>query len=66
MLVSEKDTPTQVFFCEICKNFENTYFHRTSPVAASEVYKDFVDISCENTSFYILRDYMAIAYLFLN
>ena len=29
------ETPTEVFSCEICKNFKNTFFYRTSPVAAS-------------------------------
>ena len=30
-----KNTPTQVFSCEICKTFKNTFFDRTPPVAAS-------------------------------
>ena len=30
-----KNTPTQVFSCEICKIFKNTSFYRTPPVAAS-------------------------------
>ena len=30
----QKETPTQVFSCEICAIFKNTFFHRTSPVAA--------------------------------
>ena len=30
-----KNTPTQVFSCEICKNFKNTFFYRTPSVAAS-------------------------------
>ena len=30
-----RNTPTQVFSCEIWKNFKNTYFCRTPPVAAS-------------------------------
>ena len=29
-----KETPTQVFPCEICEIFKNNFFHRTSPVAA--------------------------------
>ena len=28
-------TPTQVFSCEICKIFKNTFSYRTAPVAAS-------------------------------
>ena len=32
---------TQVFFCEICKNFKNTFFYRTTLVAASEYFRDF-------------------------
>ena len=31
-----KKPPTQVFSCEICETFKNTYFHRTLPVAASD------------------------------
>ena len=31
-----KNPPTQVFSCEICETFKNTYFHRTLPVAASD------------------------------
>ena len=30
-----KETPTQVFSCEICKILKNTVFYRTPPVAAS-------------------------------
>ena len=30
-----KKPPAQVFSCEICETFKNTYFHRTLPVAAS-------------------------------
>ena len=31
----EKETSTQLFFCEICKTFQNTFFYRTAPAAAS-------------------------------
>ena len=31
-----KKTPTQVFTCEICEIFKNTFFCRTPPVATSE------------------------------
>ena len=31
-----KKPPTQVFSCEICETFKNTYFHRILPVAASD------------------------------
>ena len=31
----KKETPTQVFSCEYCKDFKNTFFYRTYPVAAS-------------------------------
>ena len=31
----QKQTPTQVFFSEICEIFKNTFFNRTPPVAAS-------------------------------
>ena len=30
-----KQTPTQVFSCQICEFFENTFFYSTPPVAAS-------------------------------
>ena len=30
-----KTSPTQVFFCEVCEIFENTFFYRTPPVTAS-------------------------------
>ena len=30
-----KVTLTKVFFCEYCKIFKNSFFHRTPPVAAS-------------------------------
>ena len=29
-------TPTQVFSCEICDVFKNTFFYRTPPVVDSE------------------------------
>ena len=33
----KKDTLTQVFSCEFCEIFKNTFSYRTSPVAASEM-----------------------------
>ena len=33
---NKKDTPTQVFSFEICEIFNNTFFYRTAPMAASE------------------------------
>ena len=30
----KKETPAQVFSCEFCEIFKNTYFYKTSPVAA--------------------------------
>ena len=32
-----KETPAQVFSCEYCKIFKNSFFYRTPPVAASVV-----------------------------
>ena len=32
----KKETLTQVFSCEFCEIYKNTFFHRTPPVAASE------------------------------
>ena len=34
-----KKTPTQVFSYEYCKIFKNSFFYRTSAVAASENYE---------------------------
>ena len=34
-----KETPTQVFSCEICEIFQNTFFYKTPPVAASGKWK---------------------------
>ena len=34
--IYEKETPTQVFSCEICDTFKNTFSDKTPPVAASE------------------------------
>ena len=31
----KKETLAQVFSCEFCKIFKNTFFYRTHPVAAS-------------------------------
>ena len=31
-----KKLQTQVFSCEICETFKNTYFHRVLPVATSD------------------------------
>ena len=35
----EFNTPTQVFSCEYCQIFKNSFFYRTPPVAASVSYK---------------------------
>ena len=32
----QKETPTQVFSCEICEIYKNTLFYRTLPVVAFE------------------------------
>ena len=39
MQLYQKETPTQVIFCEICKIFKSTLFYETSPVAASEGFR---------------------------
>ena len=41
-----KETPTQVFSCEICEVFKNTCFYRTPPVAASEQTQDIPVVHC--------------------
>ena len=33
----KKETATKVFSCEYCKNFKNTFSHRTTPVGASVI-----------------------------
>ena len=35
LLFFEKESPRQVFSCEFCEIFRNTFFIKTSPVAAS-------------------------------
>ena len=42
----KKQTLAQVFFCEFCENFKNTFFYRTPPVAASGR-KEQYDGNCE-------------------
>ena len=39
MQLYEKETPTQVIFCEICEIFKSTSLYRTSLVAASEDFR---------------------------
>ena len=40
-----KETPTQVFSCEYCEIFRNSFFHRTPPVAASLLVQErFIDV----------------------
>ena len=34
---SQKDTPAQIFSCEICKIFNKTFFDRTRPLATSDI-----------------------------
>ena len=46
--------------------FSQTLFYETPPVAASVFYKDFVDISYENSHTRTRRLYVAAAYYFLN
>ena len=31
----QRETPTQMFSCEICESFKNAFFYRTPPVAPS-------------------------------
>ena len=37
-------TPTQVFSCEICETFKNTFFYRAPPVAASAIWTGWKDV----------------------
>ena len=41
-----RETLTQVFFWEICEIFKNTFFHRTTPVAASEQIQEISVVHC--------------------
>ena len=34
--LKKKETLAQMFFCEFCEIFKNTFFNRTTPVAVSE------------------------------
>ena len=34
--IFKKETLVQVFTCEYCETFKNTFFYRAPPVAASE------------------------------
>ena len=34
----KKEALAQVFPCEFCETFKNTFFYRTPPVAASDFY----------------------------
>ena len=42
----QKETPTQVFSWEICEIFKNTFFYRTTPVAASEQTQEISVVHC--------------------
>ena len=33
----QKETQAQVFYCEFCEKFKNTFLYRTPLVAASEI-----------------------------
>ena len=45
-----KVTPMKVFYCDYCKIFKNSFFHRTPPLAAS--------VTCERRSYFkIWHDY---------
>ena len=35
----KKETLAQLFFCEFCKNFENSFFYRTHSMAASAIWQ---------------------------
>ena len=35
---NQKETSTNVLSCEVCKTFRNTFFYRTTTVAASEIW----------------------------
>ena len=52
-VVDLKETPTQVFFCEICKIFKNIFFFRTLPVAASEQTQEISVVHCVTKGFFV-------------
>ena len=57
MQIYQKETQTQVFFCEYCKIFKNSFFYRTLPVAASEVYERTLSLFLvDKASFLKLRE----------
>ena len=51
-----KVTPMKVFYCDYCKIFKNSFFHRTPPLAAS--------VTCERRSYFkIWHDYFYLKIL---
>ena len=41
-----KETPRQVFSCEICEIFKNTFFYRTPPLGAYEQTQEIYVVHC--------------------
>ena len=55
---NEKETLAQMFSCEFCEIFQNTFFHRTPPVAASEMNWVIMDLTNElGTWGYLEKNY---------
>ena len=56
-----KETLAQVFCCEFCQIFKNTFFHKTPPVAASgasKIVHNFWNFSSPIISFFKSKDYV--------
>ena len=60
-----KETPTQVFSCQICKVFKNTFFQRVPSVAAS-VIKPWNQEEMKETQFWNLLFWLGIFHFSLN
>ena len=65
--LDKKETPTQLFSCEICHSFKNNFFYRTPPVTSYEIFcEGFFDIGCENAFSHTRRLSNAATYQFFN
>ena len=58
-------TPTEVFFCEVCKIFKNTFSYRTPPVTASALPMAASLFSEKSTIKQLFRNLVMTYYFFL-
>ena len=63
-VVGLKETPTQVFSCEICEIFKNSFFNRTPPVASSEQTQEISVVHCAARRFFghLAQAYLVVQY----